>query len=49
MPAGIDGSFNLCDVRELADALIAASEKGRHGECYILGNEPVTFRNFIKF
>lgn len=28
MPAGIDGSFNLCDVRDLADGLIAASEKG---------------------
>ena len=48
MPAGIDGSFNLCDVRDLADGLIAASEKGRQGECYILGNEPVTFRNFVK-
>lgn len=48
MPAGIDGSFNLCDVRDLADGLIAASEKGRQGECYILGNEPVTFRAFAK-
>lgn len=48
MPAGIDGSFNLCDVRDLADGLIAASEKGRQGECYILGNEPVTFRTFAK-
>ena len=48
MPAEIDGSFNLCDVRDLADGLIAASEKGRQGECYILGNEPVTFRNFVK-
>lgn len=46
MPVGIDGSFNLCDVRDLADGLIAASEKGRKGECYILGNEVVTFRDF---
>ena len=27
MPAGIDGSFNLCDVCDLADGLISASEK----------------------
>ncbi|MCQ2397700.1 MAG: NAD-dependent epimerase/dehydratase family protein [Sphaerochaetaceae bacterium] len=48
MPAGIDGSFNLSDVRDLADGLIAASEKGRKGECYILGNEVVSFRDFSR-
>ncbi len=46
MPAGIDGSFNLCDVRDLAAGLIAAADKGRSGECYILANEEVTFRDF---
>lgn len=46
MPAGIDGSFNLCDVRDLAFGVIAAADKGKSGECYILGNEPVTFRDF---
>ena len=48
MPAGIDGSFNLCDVRDLADGTILAAEKGRTGECYILGNEEVSFRDFAK-
>ena len=48
MPAGIDGSFNLCDVRDLAAGTIAAADKGQKGECYILGNEPVTFRDFSK-
>lgn len=48
MPAGIDGSFNLCDVRDLAAGTIAAIDKGRKGECYILGNEPVSFKNFCK-
>lgn len=48
MPAGIDGSFNLCDVRDLAQGAIAAIEKGRKGECYILGNEPVSFKDFCK-
>ena len=48
MPAGIDGSFNLCDVRDLAQGAIAAIDKGRKGECYILGNETVSFREFCK-
>lgn len=46
MPAGIDGSFNLCDVRDLAAGTIAAADKGKAGECYILANEPVSFRDF---
>lgn len=48
MPAGIDGSFNLCDVRDLAAGTIAAADKGRCGECYILGNDEVTFKQFSK-
>lgn len=48
MPAGIDGSFNLCDVRDLADGVIGAADKGKSGECYILGNEPVSFKEFTK-
>ena len=48
MPAGIDGSFNLCDVRDLADGTIRAAEKGRSGECYILGNREVRFKDFAR-
>ena len=48
MPAGIDGSFNLCDVRDLAAGTIAAADRGRVGECYILANEPVSFRDFSR-
>ncbi|MCR5031480.1 MAG: NAD-dependent epimerase/dehydratase family protein, partial [Lachnospiraceae bacterium] len=48
MPAGIDGSFNLCDVRDLADGTIAAADKGKKGECYILGNETVSFQEFSR-
>lgn len=48
MPAGIDGSFNLCDVRDLADGAIAAADKGRSGECYILGNDEVSFKDFSR-
>ena len=48
MPAGIDGSFNLCDVRDLAAGTIAAADHGKMGECYILGNEAVSFKDFSK-
>ena len=48
MPVGIDGTFNLCDVRDLAAGCIAAMDKGRVGECYILGNKEVRFKDFAK-
>lgn len=44
MPVGMEGSFNLCDVRDLAAGCIAAADKGRKGECYILANEEVTLK-----
>lgn len=46
MPMGIDGSFNLCDVRDLANGTILAADKGKDGSCYILGNKEVSFRKF---
>lgn len=42
MPAGVAGSFNAVDVRDLAAAIVAACKKGRRGEGYILGNQLVT-------
>lgn len=48
MPMGIAGSFNLCDVRDLAKGTILASEKGKAGECYILANEEVSFKDFSR-
>ena len=45
MPMGMQGSFNLCDVRDLAAGTIAAVDKGRVGECYILANETVTLKD----
>ena len=44
MPMGMQGSFNLCDVRDLASGTIAAVDKGRIGECYILANKTVTLK-----
>lgn len=41
---GMQGSFNLCDVRDLAAGTIAAVDKGRVGQCYILANKTVTLK-----
>lgn len=48
MPIGMQGSFNLCDVRDLAAGCIAAIDKGRIGEAYILANEPVTLKEMCE-
>ena len=48
MPVGMAGSFNLCDVRDLAHGCVAAADKGRKGECYILGNKEVTLEEVCR-
>ena len=48
MPIGMQGSFNLCDVRDLAYGCIMAADKGRCGESYILGNEEVTMKELCR-
>lgn len=48
MPIGMQGSFNLCDVRDLAYGCIMAVDKGEKGECYILGNEEVTLKELCQ-
>jgi dihydroflavonol-4-reductase len=48
MPAGIEGSFNSVDVRDLADGVIACAEKGRKGEGYIMSNCFVTIRDIFR-
>lgn len=48
MSVGMQGSFNLCDVRDLAAGCIAAADKGIRGECYILANEEVTLKQMCE-
>ena len=48
MPIGMGGSFNLCDVRDLAHGCVRAADKGRIGECYILGNKEVTLKEVCR-
>ena len=48
LAAGIDGNFIICDVRDLAAAMISAVDNGRCGECYILANEVLAFKDFCR-
>ena len=48
LEVGINGSFNMVDVRDLAAAMLSAAKNGRPGENYILGNEVVTFEAFVR-
>src|SRR6266700_1569827 len=46
-PAYVDTGLNLVDVRECARGHIAALEKGRMGERYILGGENLTLKRIL--
>ena len=48
MRMGLEGSFSIADVRDLADGVIAACEKGRRGESYILTGETVTMNDMFR-
>ena len=46
-PAYIETGLNLVDVRECAHGHIAAAERARRGERYILGGENLTFKEIL--
>lgn len=42
------GGYNFVDVRDVAKGMVAAAEKGRNGQCYILSGYAHTLDEFIK-
>lgn len=42
------GGKNFIHVEDVADGIIRALEKGRNGECYLLANENLSYREFFK-
>jgi len=47
MPAFLDTGLNVVDVRDVAEGHIAAYERGRPGERYILGSENLTLQQIF--
>jgi dihydroflavonol-4-reductase len=48
MPAYVDTGLNVVDVRDVAAGHLAACERGRTGERYILGGENLTLRQIFE-
>jgi dihydroflavonol-4-reductase len=48
LPAYVGGGFNFIDVRDAAAGVIAAAEKGRTGEAYILGGTYITIADLME-
>ena len=46
-PAYVETGLNLVDVRECARGHVAAAERGRRGERYILGGEDLTLKQIL--
>ncbi len=48
LPAYVDTGLNLVDVRDVAEGHLAAAERGRVGERYILGNRNMSLREILE-
>ena len=47
LPMGVQGGYDFVDVRDAAQGILAACDKGHSGECYILSGHYYTVREFL--
>lgn len=48
VPALVEGGYNWVDVRDVVSGSIAAAERGRRGERYLLTGHPLSFRDLAR-
>jgi dihydroflavonol-4-reductase len=48
LPMGVEGGYDFVDVRDVAARIIAAADKGRSGQCYLLSNRYVTIAELLE-
>ncbi len=47
--ASVSGAYDFVDVRDVAEGLILACEKGKKGECYILSGQQISVERLLEF
>ena len=48
LTACVEGGYDFVDVRDVADGIISACDKGRSGECYILANRYYNVKDLLR-
>ena len=48
LPACVKGGYDFVDVRDVAEGCLAAVDKGKAGECYILSNRHYEIRDILE-
>lgn len=48
LPMGVTGGYDFVDVRDVADGILAAVDKGNSGECYLLSNRYISIPELLE-